>query len=215
MYEKINITENTLRVLSLFTHGFKRDLYIREIERSLDISPRTAQLVLEDLESKGVLHSCTRGKIRLFSLKRSRTTSKYLSLAEQYKAISFFQEKPLISDVVSAIDKHADGIGMVFGSYVKCSEDKSSDLDIFVAGRIDEEAVEKISRKYKIEINVKCYPDDIFRSQIENDILLKEVLDNHIIFKGIEDLLKMVMPDHEDRMVQEKERRSEAGRAKP
>ncbi len=64
MYEKINITENHLNILSLFTRGFDSAYYIREVEKILKISHRTAQLILEDLEKKAVLGSKTRGKIR-------------------------------------------------------------------------------------------------------------------------------------------------------
>ena len=64
MYNKINITENHLQVLLLFTDGFDREYYIREVERLLKISPRTAQLILEDLEAKGILEPKTRGKIK-------------------------------------------------------------------------------------------------------------------------------------------------------
>ena len=64
MYKKIRITENTLQVLSLFTNDFNREYYIREVKKLLKISPRTAQLILEDLEDKGVIESKTKGKIK-------------------------------------------------------------------------------------------------------------------------------------------------------
>ena len=61
MYNLLNnnlrITENHLKVLSLFTSGYNKSLYIREVNRMLELSPRTAQLTLDYLESKGVLHS--------------------------------------------------------------------------------------------------------------------------------------------------------------
>jgi len=53
MYKKIKFTENTLQVLSLFTNDFNREYYVREVKKLLKISPRTAQLILEDLEDKG------------------------------------------------------------------------------------------------------------------------------------------------------------------
>ena len=45
MYNKINITENGLQIISLFTNGFDREYYIREVEKLLKISSRTAQLM--------------------------------------------------------------------------------------------------------------------------------------------------------------------------
>ena len=64
MYKKIRITENTMQILSLFINDFAREYYIREVEKLLEISPRTAQLILEDLEDKGVIESKTKGKLK-------------------------------------------------------------------------------------------------------------------------------------------------------
>ena len=55
MYKKVNITENHFRILSLFSNGFDREYYIREVQRLLKISPRTSQLILADLEKKAIL----------------------------------------------------------------------------------------------------------------------------------------------------------------
>ena len=52
MYDKLNITENHLQALSLFTNGFDNEFYIREAQRTLKISPRTSQTVLADLEQR-------------------------------------------------------------------------------------------------------------------------------------------------------------------
>jgi hypothetical protein len=71
MYEKLNITENHLRVLSLFTAGFEREYYIREVQKLLKISPRTAQLALAYLENSNVLESKLKGKIRAYRLKKA------------------------------------------------------------------------------------------------------------------------------------------------
>ena len=89
MYEKLRFTENTLRVLALFTNDFKREYYVREVGKLLKISPRTAQLVLEDLEEKGIVESKTKGKIKIFKLNVSEFTKRYLVFVEQYKLIAF------------------------------------------------------------------------------------------------------------------------------
>ena len=92
MYEKIKFTENTLQVLSLFTNDFNRDYYVRKVEKLLKISPRTAQLILEDLEDKGIIESKTRGKIKTFKLNPTEFTKRYLVFVEQYKLIAFLEK---------------------------------------------------------------------------------------------------------------------------
>lgn len=193
MYKKISITENTLQVLSLFTNDFSREYYIRETEKLLKISPRTAQLILEDLEDKGVIESKTRGKIKTYKIRLSELTKKYLVFAENYKAISFLENNLMIKEIVEKITPHIKGIGVIFGSYAKGMEKKESDLDVFVAGNCDREEIKRVSKNLGIEISVKCYPIKTFEKNINTDILLKEILKNHIVFANAEQFIQQAL----------------------
>mgnify|MGYP001569521704 CR=1 FL=1 len=66
------ISETQLKIISLFTKGFDREYYIREVTQLLSISPRTAQLNLEDLEKNGLLEATTKGKIKLYKIKKNQ-----------------------------------------------------------------------------------------------------------------------------------------------
>ena len=193
MYKKLNITENTLQILSLFTNDFHKGYYIREIARLLKISPRTAQLCLEDLESKGVIKSKVRGKIKLYVLNLSEATKRYIVFVEQYKAIIFLENDIMIKEIIEKITSHIKGIGIIFGSYVKKMQKEDSDLDIFVAGTYDEKEIKRVSRNLGIEISVKCYPIKTFENNINKDFLLKEIIKNHIIFVNAEQFIEMVL----------------------
>ena len=139
MYNKINITENGLQIISLFTNGFDREYYIREVEKLLKISPRTAQLILEDLENKGIVESKVKGKIKSYKLKINELSNRYLTFVEQYKSIAFMEKNLLVKEVIEKIGHFIDGIGVIFGSYAKGTSNKESDLDIFVAGEYNKE----------------------------------------------------------------------------
>ena len=192
MYKKIRFTENTLQVLSLFTNDFSREYYVREVERLLKISPRTSQLILEDLEDKGIIESKTKGKIKTFKLNPSEFTKKYLVFVEQYKAIAFLEKKLLIKEIIEKITPHINGIGVIFGSYVKELEKEGSDLDIFIAGNYNNDEIKKVSKNLGIEISVKCYPLKTFEKSLTRDILIKEVLKNHIVFLNAEQFIQKV-----------------------
>jgi uncharacterized protein len=192
MYDKINITENTLQILSLFTNNFKREYYIREVEKILKISPRTSQTILESLENKGIIESKKRGKIKLYKIKISEFTKRYLVFVEEYKTIAFLENKLLIKEIIEKITPHIDGIGLIFGSYVKGIEKKDSDLDIFIIGNYDKKKVNKISKIYGIKISIKFYPIKTFEENINKDILIEEILKNHIIFTGTKRFIKEV-----------------------
>ena len=172
MYEKIRITENSLQVLALFTHDFKSEYYIREVERLVKISPRTAQLILEDLEEKGILESKLRGKIKTYKINGSNFTQRYLVFVEQYKAITFLEKRLLLKEAIEKINPHIKGIGLIFGSYVK--------------------KLKKVSRNLGIEISVKCYPIKLFERKWNKDFLLKEIEKDHVIFTGTEMFIEKV-----------------------
>ena len=193
MYNKINITENGLQIISLFTNGFDREYYIREVEKLLKISPRTAQLILEDLENKGIIESKVKGKIKSYKLKINELSNRYLTFVEQYKSIAFMEKNLLVKEVIEKIGHFIDGIGVIFGSYAKGISNKESDLDIFVAGDYEKEEIKKISRNLGIEISIKCYPLKTFEKNVNQDSLLKEVLKNHIVFKNMELFIQKVL----------------------
>ena len=193
MYNKINITENGLQIISLFTNGFDREYYIREVEKLLKISPRTAQLILEDLENKGIIESKVKGKIKSYKLKINELSNRYLTFVEQYKSIAFMEKNLLVKEVIEKINPFIDGIGIIFGSYAKGISNKESDLDIFVAGHYEKEEIKKVSRNLGIEISIKCYPLKTFEKNVNQDILLKEVLKNHIVFKNTELFIQKVL----------------------
>ncbi|HLC55225.1 MAG TPA: nucleotidyltransferase domain-containing protein [Candidatus Nanoarchaeia archaeon] len=193
MYEKLNITENHLQVLSLFTQGFKREYYIREVQRLLKMSPRTAQLILNDWEKKAVLESKRRGKIRTYALKSSTIARDCIIFVEEYKKILFVQKHPMIQEIITKIIPCIAGIGVIFGSYARGTEKKDSDLDIFIAGTYNKNEIKKISERYGIEVSIKSYPIKIFEETINEDILLKEVIANHIVFCNIDGFVRAAL----------------------
>jgi len=195
MYKKVNITENTLRVLSLFTNGFDREYYIREVEKLLIISPRTAQLILEDLENKGITESKVKGKTKTYKIKTNELTKRYLAFVEDYKTIAFLGKDLMIKEIIEKITPHIEGIGIIFGSYAKGLERKESDLDIFIAGNYDKEEIRKISKNLGVEMSIKNYPLKTFEKNLKRDVLIREILKNHIVFKNTEEFIQRVLKD--------------------
>ena len=193
MYNKLNITENTLQIISLFTNSFDRDYYVREAGKLLNISQRTAQLIMEHLENKGVIESKMRGRIKSYTLKTNELSKRYLILTEEYKLITFMEQNLLVKEIIEKIHPLVDGIGIIFGSYAKGTHNKESDLDIFIAGKYNADEVMRISRTLGIEISVKCYPLKIFERNINQDFLLKEIMMSHIVFANAELFVQKVL----------------------
>ncbi len=193
MYKKLNITENFLQVLTVFTNGYTGEFHIREIAKLKEMNVRTVQLILENLESKGVTESKTRGKIKSYKLQGNDITKMYMTFTEQYKAISYLEENLLIKEIIEKISPHIQGLGLIFGSYANHTNKENSDLDIFVAGECDIKEISRISKIYGIDISIKCYPMKTFDKKIQKDVLIKKVLKNHIVFKNTEMLIEKVI----------------------
>jgi predicted nucleotidyltransferase len=190
MIKKVNDTD--LKVLSLFTKGYDKDYYIREVEKLLNISSRTALLTLAKLEKKGILESKIRGKIKVYRIRRSTIAKEYFLLAEQYKKIRFLEKNHLIKEVLEKADHLLNGAVIIFGSYAKEIQKEDSDLDLFIVGRSEEKKIRKIGKKYGVDINIKSYPANVFEKEIHDDILLKEIVENHIVIKGVESFVGQV-----------------------
>lgn len=184
MITKVNDTD--LKVLSLFTKGYDNGYYIREVEKLLNVSSRTALVTLAKLEKKGILESKIKGKVKIYSIKKSSLSREFFILTEQYKKIQFLEENHLIKEIVEKTDEFIRGMAVIFGSFAKGIQKDDSDLDLFIVGKCEDDKINEVGKKYGININIKNYPMKIFKKELHNDILLKEILDNHILIKDIE-----------------------------
>ncbi len=190
MITKVNDID--LKIISLFTKGYNKEYYIREVDQLLGISSRTAFMTLIKLEKKGILESKIKGKIKLYSIKKSSLSKEYFLLAEQYKKIQFIEKNHLIKEILEKLDHCIEGIVIIFGSYAKGTQKKDSDLDLFIVGKQNKIKIKEIGEKYGIEINIKSYPITVFHKEINDDILLKEIVENHLLIKDAEDFLRSV-----------------------
>ena len=189
----IKVNDTDLRILSPFTKGYDKEYYIREVEKLLKVSSRTALVTLAKLEKKGILVSKTKGKIKTYAIKNSTLSREFFLLTEQYKKIQFLEKNHLIKEILEKADEFMQGIVIVFGSYAKGIQKEDSDLDLFIVGKYDEDKIKEVGKKYGIDINIKSYPMKIFEKELHDDILLKEVVGNHTIIKDAEGFVRRVV----------------------
>ncbi|MEK6915557.1 MAG: nucleotidyltransferase domain-containing protein [Nanoarchaeota archaeon] len=188
----IGLNENQFRILDLFTRGFDKEYYVREVGMLLSLPPRTAQLNLESLEKLGVLESITKGKIKNYKLRNNPIVKEYIKFTEIFKNIRFIEKDDRIKEIILKIGYLIEGTGLVFGSYAKGTQKEDSDLDIFVIGSYNQKETEKISELYNTKISVKNYTNALFRKEIKNDFLIREILNNHIVFKGVDNFIEII-----------------------
>ena len=193
MSKNIDINENSLMVLSVFSNGYENEYYIREMCRHLPFSHGTAQTILVRLEEKHVLTSSQRGKIRLFRIKPGEITIQYFTLTEIYKKIRFMEKEPYISEIMNKITAFSEGIVLLFGSYAAGTATEDSDIDIFIAGTTDEQAVKKLETLYHIEINTIVYPEKAFTKREQFDPLITFIFFHFFDFPASQHFVREVL----------------------
>jgi predicted nucleotidyltransferase len=163
----------------------KGERHLRDIAKQLNESHSTVSRKLNKLTIENILDYRIEGKNKVFFIKKNLQTKSYVFNAERYKLIKLLKEYPELNIIMEdVLKKTEEKLIIVFGSYAKFIAKKSSDIDIYV---------ETKSRKVKEElesihsiIKVKIGDFDL------DSNLIKEVVKNHVIFRGVEEFYEKI-----------------------
>lgn len=158
----------------------KSKAHLREIARTLKESHSTIFRKINRLVKENILDYKKEGKNKTFFIKNNLKAKNYIYSAEIYKSSKFIKKYPLLEIIFEDIKKTVPkGMIILFGSYAKDTSKKDSDIDIYVE-------LSNPNLKYKIKelnqkINVKIGKFD------NKSLLIKEIIKNHIIIRGVEE----------------------------
>ncbi|MBI2654153.1 nucleotidyltransferase domain-containing protein [Candidatus Woesearchaeota archaeon] len=195
----LNNTE--LAILEPFVLDYRARLTGSSIAKSRKLNQKTVSNYLKSLESQNFLKSAAEGRNKLYFLNLSdeQLIVNFISAVENARTINFYQKHILIKEIAAKILTHINGITLIFGSYAKGNEKEGSDLDIFIAGSVDEAQIDKIGDAYHLEINIKKYTMLEFKKALnENDPLIKEVISNHILIQNAQEFVGCVRDAEND-----------------
>ena len=102
-----------------------------------------------------------------------------------------FEVKKLVSETTGNLGKTA----LLFGSFAKGNMTQESDIDILIIGdsKPDLSVFKEMGSLLSREISIKYVSEKQFSDGLtNNDPLIAEVVDNHIILKGIDNLCNML-----------------------
>lgn len=164
-----------------------KELTASQIAKEKNLNQKTVSNYLNNLEEQLILKSRTQGKNKLYSFNIGNEPNirNFLVALENIRTLNFYKNNLLIKEVVLKIDSLIKGIAIIFGSYAKNKQNKNSDLDILVIGKVNEDKIHTISKIYHLDISIKCYP------KFSKDLLMEEVQKHHIIIKGAEDWIRL------------------------
>jgi predicted nucleotidyltransferase len=174
MVQKRNSLE--LNIVELL---LRKECHVRGIAKKLNESHSTVSRKLNNLKKENVIDSRKEGKNKIFFLKKNIISRTYILQAELHKITKVLRQHPKLGIIFEEIlNKTDEKVIILFGSYAKGIAKKDSDIDVYIEtkNRNCKKLIEDIHSK----INVKIGPFNI------KSPLIKEIIKDHIIFRGIE-----------------------------
>ena len=157
----------------------REELHIRALARYVNQPHANISRAMKSLLKENVVDFKVEGKNKLFRLKKGIESLNYAYIAEHYKLIKLLEKYPLLSIIVESIlSKTNERLVIIFGSYAKFIAKKESDIDVFVETM--KRSVKKELENINSKLSVKIGKFD------KNNLLIKEIVKNHVIVKGVE-----------------------------
>jgi len=185
----LNVIDNkTSKVFGIFCNDYKKQAHGNEVAKQLKMPQRSVLRKLDELCSYGMLKFNRVGKNKVYSINWDNPAIfQFLVFTESYKAVNFLLSNPKIAFILNEINCGK----IIFGSYAKNINTKSSDLDIVFLCEEGKKIKEIIDRS-PTEIHVQFSTINNLKRQLKNkEALAIEIANNHIILRDFGELIKI------------------------
>lgn len=196
MTKEYNINQTTLKILALYRNSYEASMHLREIARETNVDVKAIQLQLQKLEKTNITTSTMKGKNKEYSLNLNNYTTKYyMTLAETFTTINYLSKNYEIKKLVTETGNQLGNSTILFGSYAREETTEESDINLLIIAdkKPDTNALKEAGKLINREINVKITTEEQFLKGLMNsDPLIREVIANHIILKGIDNICNIM-----------------------
>ncbi len=156
----------------------KQPNHIRKISQSLNMIPSTVMRIMKRLEKERVVDYERQGRNKKYFLKDTPEAQGYLYLAEEYKLIKLLQKAKLRRIIKELKQETNNELIILFGSQVKGSANKNSDIDVYV---------ETTSKKLKSKLTLISEKLQIKLGKFnKHSLLSKEIIKDHVLVQNKE-----------------------------
>ncbi|KHO52993.1 MAG: hypothetical protein QT05_C0011G0005 [archaeon GW2011_AR13] len=157
-----------------------RKSHLREIARLINEPHSTVLRKINQLVKDSILDYKTEGKNKSFFIKRNIKARNYVHLSEIYKLNKLLDKSPQMSIILEDVKNNfSKGMIILFGSYAKGNETKNSDIDIYL--ETNDNKIKNKIKELNSKLSIKIGEFDL------NSLLIKEIIKNHVIIRGVED----------------------------
>ena len=182
------LNKNKLKILREFSTDYTKRIYGRNIAKKLRMNQKTISNILNKLEKEHILKFTQEGKNKYYYLNEFYPYIKeIIQLIETQRKINFLEKYKKLKEFFLKLEKMAEEILIIFGSYANLSANEKSDLDVFVIGGIRD--IEDLEELYNVKINIVKSNKNKFDKK---EHIIKEIIKNHIILKGVEGFVELI-----------------------
>jgi len=202
MEEKIT---NNFRILSLYRNDYSASTHIRAMAKLIGTSHVALLPYLKRLEELKILYSEKTGKNKQYHLNKDNILTKhYLTITEELTTIDYLEKNFLIKKLAEHLNEINTANPLIlFGSYAKDYATEESDIDLFCIGKLAENQISRIKKfesTFGKKVNVKTATTENFNTGLRTgDILIKEVVKNHVILKNADPFVTLLWRYHTER----------------
>jgi predicted nucleotidyltransferase len=193
------------RVLALYTSDYTAKLHMRAMAKLLETSHMTLLPHLKRLEELKLLQAEKVGRNKQYTLNKNNILTKnYLIVAEELATVEYAENNFLIKKFITHIS-NIDLLNplLLFGSTVKGYATEESDIDLFCIGKLSvnqQNHIKQFEETCGKKINLKTATAENFNASLRTgDILIKEVIANHIVICNPDPFVTMLWRQYVER----------------
>jgi predicted nucleotidyltransferase len=189
---------NNFKILALYRTEYSASLHIRAMAKLIGTSHVALLPYLKRLEEQKILYSEKAGKNKQYLLNKENTLTKhYLIITEELATISYLEKNFLVKKLAEHLNSMDTANPLIlFGSHVKNYATEESDVDLFSIGKLAENQLshlKKFEATFGMRINLKTATTENFNAGLRTgDILIKEIIKNHIILSNPSPFITML-----------------------
>ena len=175
MLQRLLTSKTRVKLLTLFMMNPDKEMYIREISRTIEENINAVRRELLNLEDIGLLTSDLKGNTKYY------VVNKNMPIYNELKSIILKTEA-----VAKVLQENLSKIGevktaFIYGSFATRNVNKKSDIDLFLIGNVNEKEliinIRELEKKLSREINYVLFEPKEFRERIKNkDSFISNVL---------------------------------------
>ncbi len=156
----------------------KKDNHLRGIAKDLKINHMKVKRLTDKLINENVLNVTLKGRNKVFNIKQTLEARNKVLMSEYYKLSKLINKHPELKRSIKELIKLKNDLIIVFGSYAKGIETKTSDVDIYIEtnDRKIRAKVRELNDKFSVKIGLYN----------KKNLLIKEIEKNHVVIKGVE-----------------------------